>query len=130
VKCVVNHHHLAVIPRQIVRCPRDRDPGIEQPQFKFSEELFSSAVGVGDERADDHAACDRGFERLFELQAIEAEDHDVDRFLRVLDRLHQRRHAVIGLDNELHFFPFFFFSDQSTAACWSRRGSCWRSGSV
>ena len=42
-------------------------------------------------------------------------------FLALLDRLHQRRDAVVRLDDQLHFVPWFFFSSHSTAA--------WPSGS-
>ena len=83
VQRVVDDHHLAVIARQIVGGARDRDPGIEQPQLELAQDLFAAAVGVRDERADDDAARDRRLERLLELDAIEAEDDDVDRLLRV-----------------------------------------------
>jgi hypothetical protein len=82
VQRVVDHHHLAVIPRQIVGGARDRDAGVEQPQLQLPQDLFAAAVGVRDQRADDDAARDRRFERLLELGAIEPEDDDVDRFLR------------------------------------------------
>ena len=112
-----------MIARQVVGRSRDGDAGREQPHLELAEVLLAAAVGVGDERADRHAARDRRRQRLLELRAIEAEDHDVDRLLRALDRLQERRQAVVGLDDEFHsgYFALFFFSDQSTAA--------WPSGS-
>ena len=97
----------------------DRDAGVEQPQLELAQDLLAAAIGVRDQRADDDAARDRRLERFLELDAIEPENHDVDGLLRVADRLHQRRQAVVRLDDELHFV-LFFFSDHSTAAWPSR----------
>ena len=104
-------------------------PAAEQPHLELAQVLLAAAIGVGDERANRDAARHRRGERLLQLRPIEAEDDDVDRALRALDRLQQRREALVGLDDQFHgYFALFFFSDQSTAACPS--GSSRRMASV
>ena len=114
VQPVVGEHHLAVIPRQVVGGASHGDPRLEHPRFQLAEDLLAAAVGVRDQRPDRDAARHRRLERFLELGAIEPEDHDVDGFAGVSDRLQHRSEAVVRLDDELHF-PLFFFSAQSTA---------------
>ena len=130
VERVVDHHHLAVIARQVVGGARDDDAGREEAHLELAQVLLAAAIGVGDQGAHGYAARHRRLERLLQLRPIEAEDDDVDRALGLLDRLQQRRHAVVWLDDELHvaISPCSFFLDQSTAALPS--GSSRRMASV
>ena len=79
----------------------------------LAQVLLAAAVRVRDERADHDTPRDSGLERLFELRAVESKDDDVDRFLGAADGLHERREAVIRLNDEFYFFSFL--SPQFTA---------------
>ena len=102
VQHVVDDHHLAVIARQIVGGARHGDAGVEQPQLELAQALLAAAVGVRDQRPDHDAARHGRLERLLELDAIEAEDDDVDRLPGLTHRFQQRGEAVVGLDDQLH----------------------------
>ncbi len=112
----VDEHHLPVISGQVVRGARDRDAALEQAQLELAEILLAASIGVRDERTNDDAAADRRVERLLDLHPVESKNDDVDRLAGLLDGLYDRLHAIVGLNDELHF-AFAFFSDHSTAAC-------------
>ena len=91
-----------MVAQQVVGCARDRHAVVEQPQLELAEVLLALVIRVRDERAHDDTALHRRLQRLLELGAVEAEDHHVDRLLRLLNRGQDRGHAVVGLDDELH----------------------------
>ena len=96
-------------------------PRVEQAQLELAQALLAAAVGVRDQRTHHDAARHGRFERLLELDAIEAEDDDVDRLPGLRDGLHERRDAVVGLDDQLHF--------DLTSSSRPTRPRAWPSGS-
>ena len=68
----------------------------------LAQRLLTAAVGMRDQRANDDTAVDRRAERLLQLGLIEAEDGDVDGFLGFADGAHDRREAVLGLNDQFH----------------------------
>ena len=105
-----------MVARQVVGGAGHGGAALEQPQLELAQRLLAALVGVGDQRAHRDAARDRRFERLLDLGAVEAEDHDVDDLLRLVIAADDGRDAVVGLDDQLHF-GLAFFSDHSTEAC-------------
>ena len=102
-----------MVPHEVVGGARDGHADFQELELEFAQVPLAAAVRVRDDRADDDTPGDCGFERLFELRAIESKDDDVDRFLGTADSLHERREAVVRLNDEFYFFSFL--SPQFTA---------------
>ncbi len=94
--------HLPVITHQIVRGASYRHPLRQQPHFQFAQVLFTTAIGVGDQRVDKHAAFRCPLQRVLQFFAIEAKDGNLNALLRSLDTIHQRFDSVFWLNNQFH----------------------------
>jgi hypothetical protein len=84
------------------RNSRDHDAGREATQLELAEALFAAAVVEGDQRGHLDAPRRRRLQRRLDVRAIEAEHGNLHALLRALDGREQRRHAVGGLDDQLH----------------------------
>jgi hypothetical protein len=103
---VVDDHHLAVIPQQIVSRARHGHPTLEQLQLELAEVFLPAAIGVRRQRPDVDAAAHRGFQGARQFRAVEPENEDIDRFFCLLDCREDGGDARIGLNDELHrYFP-------------------------
>src|SRR5262245_56929961 len=102
VQHLVGNHELAVVAHELVARPRHHDAAFEHALFELAQPVLSTAIGVRDQNAHADAAQHCGSERLFDLVTIDAEDRNVDRLGRALDRLHHRREAGLGLDDQIH----------------------------
>ena len=59
---------------------------------------------------------DGRLQRLFHFRPVESKDDDIDRLAGLANGLHDRLHAVVGLNDQLHL-ALAFFSDHSTEPC-------------
>src|SRR4026208_1393706 len=91
---VVDDHELAVVARQIVGGAGDADAGAQQTHLELSKRLLASAVGMGDQRPYRRAAVARRGEGLLQIGEVEAENGDVDGFLRLTNGAYDRGDAV------------------------------------
>ena len=101
----VDDHQLGVVADQLVIGAADHDALVEHAQLELAQPLLAAGVGVRDERADRDAAFDRGFDGLLDRLQVEAENDEVERFLRALDGVERRLDAVSRLNNQIHVFP-------------------------
>ena len=70
----IDNHELAVVADQVVVRSGNSDTCGEQTYFQFTQMDLASAIRIGDQRMNMHAAADRAGERFLDLPAVETED--------------------------------------------------------
>ncbi len=100
----VDDQKLVVVARQVVGGARHGDAGFQQPHFQLPQISFAPAIGVGDQGMHEHAAGGGVGQGLFDLRAVEAEDGDFHAAFGAVDRVHQGRDPVAGLNQQFQTY--------------------------
>ena len=80
----VDDHHLGVIAHQRIVGPADGDALVQHPLLELPQSFLAAGIRVRDEGANRHAARHGGLDGPFHVFQVEAENDEVERFLRSL----------------------------------------------